>query len=350
MSILIKVRYSDCKFASFFMERDEISFVSLVEKIKENCISLSHLEATSMRIKYKDEDDDLVNLRHDSAAVKEMLRCSRDVQGQEFRKVFLYAAELDSPVVVPNRSERNQRCQTEPGASCLPPRQLFEAASPKSAEPHQQTPFDKLKFDLAENVQIKRVLVQSAEEELSRLTGEQNDLQQLSALKGRVCGICHKQGHLRPRCTNAPCTSHTKCRLRDKNPELKQKINVLQKELKRLQNDAESAESRLKGFCEARSKASTSFFSVMRPRLKCRNLMRYSERVQLDRDLFILKKALNGKVPDFVPSEDWKLPILVEQYKNRNVNMYTTVTRAILLALQLGALEQFSLFVWEVWG
>ena len=97
MSILIKVRYSDCKFASLFMERDEISFVSLVEKIKENCISLSHLEATSMRIKY----NDLVNLRPDSAAVKEMLRCSRDVQGQEFRKVFLYAAELDSSAVVP---------------------------------------------------------------------------------------------------------------------------------------------------------------------------------------------------------------------------------------------------------
>ena len=42
--------------------------------------------------------------------------------------------------------------------------------------------------------------------------------------------------------------------------------------------------------------------------------MRYSERVQLDRDLLILKKALNGKVPDFDPSEDWKLPILIEQY------------------------------------
>ena len=159
MSILIKVRYSDCKFASFFMERDEISFVSLVEKIKENCISLGHLEATSMRIKYKDKDDDLVNLRPDSAALKEMLRCSRDVQGQEFRKVFLYAAELDSPAVVPNRSERNQICQTEPGASCLPPRQLFVAATPQSTQPNQQTPLDKLKFDLAENVQIKRVLV-----------------------------------------------------------------------------------------------------------------------------------------------------------------------------------------------
>ena len=70
------------------MERDEISFVSLVEKIKENCISLSHFEASSMRIKYMDEDDDFVNLQPDSAAAKEMLRCSKDVQGQEFRKVF----------------------------------------------------------------------------------------------------------------------------------------------------------------------------------------------------------------------------------------------------------------------
>ena len=78
-----------------------------MEKIKENCISLSHLEATSMCIKYKDEDDDLVNLRPDSAAVKEMLRCSRDVLGQEFCKIFLYAAELDSLAVVPNISERN---------------------------------------------------------------------------------------------------------------------------------------------------------------------------------------------------------------------------------------------------
>ena len=171
------------------MECDEISFVSLVEKIKENCVSLSHLEATlSMCIKYKDEDDDLVNLRPDSAAVKEILRCSRDVQGQEFRKIFLYAAELYSPAVVPNslkeiKDVRLSRarlvyCQ---GNFLKPPSQ--------SAQPHQLTPLDKLKFDVAENVQIKRVLVQSAEQELSRLTAEQNDLQPLSALKRDICDL-----------------------------------------------------------------------------------------------------------------------------------------------------------------
>ena len=50
--------------------------------------------------------------------------------------------------------------------------------------------------------------------------------------------------------------------------------------------------------------ASTSFFAVMRPRLKGRNLIKYSDRVSLDRDLLILEKALNGKIPEFDASED----------------------------------------------
>ena len=60
----------------------------------------------------------------------------------------------------------------------------------------------------------------------------------------------------------------------------------------------------------------------MRPRLKIRNLIKYSDRVSLDRDLLILEKALNGKVPVFDTSEDWQLPVLIEQYRNRNVDVY----------------------------
>ena len=60
----------------------------------------------------------------------------------------------------------------------------------------------------------------------------------------------------------------------------------------------------------------------MRPRLKIRNLIKYSDRVSLDRDLLILEKALNGKIPVFDTSEDWQLPVLIEQYRNRNVDVY----------------------------
>ena len=69
-------------------------------------------------------------------------------------------------------------------------------------------------------------------------------------------------------------------------------------------------------------KASTSFFAVMHPRLKVRNLIKYSDCVSLDGDLLILEKALNGKIPEFDASEDWRLPILIEQYRNRNVDIY----------------------------
>lgn len=61
---------------------------------------------------------------------------------------------------------------------------------------------------------------------------------------------------------------------------------------------------------------------VMRPRLKVRNLIKYSDHVSLDRDLLILEKALNGKIPEFDASEGWQLPVLIEQYRNRNVDVY----------------------------
>jgi len=69
-------------------------------------------------------------------------------------------------------------------------------------------------------------------------------------------------------------------------------------------------------------KASTLFFAVMHPRLKVLNLSKYSDCVSLDRDLLILEKALNEKIPEFEASEDWQLPILIEQYRNRNVDVY----------------------------
>ena len=40
--------------------------------------------------------------------------------------------------------------------------------------------------------------------------------------------------------------------------------------------------------------------------------MKYSDHLSLDRDLLILEKVLNGKIPEFDTSEDWQLPILIE--------------------------------------
>ena len=73
-----------------------------------------------------------------------------------------------------------------------------------------------------------------------------------------------------------------------------------------------------RALASARERAKTSFFAVMRPRLKAQNLLKYGigKRMQLDRHLLILQRALNNKVPDWPESQDWKLPLIIDQFQN----------------------------------
>jgi len=272
-----------------------------------------------------------VNLNEDDVEIfNDMFVRAQSESDDEYKKILLRVSELDSPLVQPLDQAAKRRKLHEVNSNSVEfgPRSLalsFQnaAATPSATAQRAETsPLDHVKAELADNVQIKKTLLSSAEEELLKVTRENESLTPLSAIRARVCGICHKSGHTKPKCSSSPCASHEDCGLRDKHPELKQKIAELQKEIKRLQQDYNDAESKLKSFSESRTKASTSFFAVMRPRLKVRNLIKYSDRVHLDRDLLILEKALHGKVPDFDASEDWQLPLMIEQYRNRNIDAY----------------------------
>ena len=59
----------------------------------------------------------------------------------------------------------------------------------------------------------------------------------------------------------------------------------------------------------------------MRPRLKKQNQVKYSNRSRLDRDLIILQRAIK-KVPDWSEGEDWRLPLIIQQYEHSNFNIY----------------------------
>ena len=340
MKFQVKVEYGQDKFVKFYIEADVVdgivqkySFSSLVEDIRRTCGSLRHHTSSTLRIRYKDEDGDFVNLNEDDTDnFQEMFVRASSVDEGLYRKILLRVSELDSPVVQPLDLAKRRKLQDMSTSAIesehkLDPRSLersFDSAATSSVKP-ERSPLDHVKAELAENVQLKKVLLSSAEEELNKATRENDALTPLSAVRSRLCGNCHKSGHTRPKCSSSPCPSHDACGLRDKHPELKQKILELQKEIKRLQQEHSDAQSKLKVFCESRMKASTSFFAVMRPRLKARNLIKYSDRVSLDRDLLILEKALNGKVPEFDASEDWQLPNLIEQYRNRNVDIYLNV-------------------------
>ena len=70
--IQVKMEYGREKFVTFYVEADVVdgkvlrySFSSLVEAIRRTCGTLQHHTSNTLRIRYKDEDGDFVNLNED---------------------------------------------------------------------------------------------------------------------------------------------------------------------------------------------------------------------------------------------------------------------------------------------
>ena len=56
----------------------------------------------------------------------------------------------------------------------------------------------------------------------------------------------------------------------------------------------------------------------MQLRLRAQNLIKYAsgKRLQLDRDLLALQRALNNRVPKWCVEDDWQLLKILEQFQN----------------------------------
>ena len=124
--------------------------------------------------------------------------------------------------------------------------------------------------------------------------------------------------HTKTTCRSPPCSNIDFCKIKDKHPDQEMRVNELQREIKWLQSQAAEEEENIKRLASAQERAKTSFFAVMGPRLKAQNLLQYGtgKRIQLSRDLLILQRALNNKVPDWPESQDWKLPLIIGQFRN----------------------------------
>ena len=86
MAFQVKVEYGGKCFATFLLEN--VSYDGLVSSIK-NCSSLAHLDADKIRLRYRDEDGDKINVcEADLFAFSEMLRTVKEVKDRDYRKIF----------------------------------------------------------------------------------------------------------------------------------------------------------------------------------------------------------------------------------------------------------------------
>ena len=85
----VKVKYGEERFSTFLIK--DISFAKLMQAIKQNCSPLAHSPASNIRVRYRDEDGDMINLWEvpDDFAFGEMLRSAKEVNDRDYGKIFL---------------------------------------------------------------------------------------------------------------------------------------------------------------------------------------------------------------------------------------------------------------------
>ena len=97
------------------------------------------------------------------------------------------------------------------------------------------SPLERRKMELVENVSFLEAQVSSAEEYLSQMSRENDSLQTVT--RGRICGHCHQSGHNRNTCRGLQCDSHLKCRIKNKHPEVAKSLSETQKTVETLKKN-----------------------------------------------------------------------------------------------------------------
>ena len=145
-------------------------------------------------------------------------------------------------------------------ASTFPPTSFTDDArtSPPSAQNDQQgcSLLDSKQQETKDGVKLTVLQVQivTAKEALQKLNQQQNEYVTLSSLRGRVCNNCHATGHTKTTCRSPPCSNVDSCKIKDKHPEHKMKVNELQREIKSLESQAAEEEENIKRLASARER------------------------------------------------------------------------------------------------
>ena len=169
--------------------------------------------------------------------------------------------------------------------------------------------------ELTENLSIIQTQIKSATDQLEIVRSQYEQASgKANGRRGKLCTRCHQPDHYRARCSNPACMDMNNCGASEKHPESKNEIAELQKLIKDLQKKEAKASEELQSFKLAKERSVNSFFAVMRPRLRRQNEGRYVDRFSLDKDLILLKKIFNNKIP-VDTSRDWEMPFLIERYR-----------------------------------
>ena len=124
----------------------------------------------------------------------------------------------------------------------------------------ENTPLDRKRNEMKENLLVLEVQITSASGELQKLKAEQDELTPIAAIRERICNRCYQISHTQTTCKSRLCESSNNCKIGEKYLEMKVKISSLQEELKKIQKQHKKHRSELESLVDAREKLKSSFF------------------------------------------------------------------------------------------
>ena len=193
---------------------------------------------------------------------------------------------------------------------------MYQQSAVNKSNEQSTTYLHKKSGELTENLSIIQTQIKSVTDQLEivRNQYEQASTEGNGHRTEKLRTRCPQPGHYRARCSNPTCMGMNNCGASEKHPESKNEITELRKLIKNLQKKEAKASEELQSFKLAKERSVNSFFAVMRPRLRRQNEGRYVDRSSLDKDLILLKKIFNNKIP-IDTSRDWEMPFLIERYR-----------------------------------
>ena len=142
-----------------------------------------------------------------------------------------------------------------------------------------------------------------------------------------VCGNCHIRGHRadgnrnKNACKSTPCTSYFTCGQKQKHPEHFEEIRKVRKEIKDVSREIDDASLEKRNITAFQSKSISAFASAITPRLTRVFGDKYSlktaqGKLQLQKDISILRAACNNKIPENTGNDQELFTLLLEKQTN----------------------------------
>ena len=180
---------------------------------------MAGLDTKAIRVRYKDEDGDFVNLQPDDPFVmNEMICTARQIADRDYKKIYIKAHEINSPA--PWKTRKLDATE----ASFSNSRVLLTGAGPKQQltygagtyEGQAKKRLDSKQQELQDNLTVLKIQLTSAQKQLEKMQKQIRGFHSLSDIRARLCGICHKSGPTKTTCVSNPYVEISCCKIWEK--------------------------------------------------------------------------------------------------------------------------------------